>query len=216
MTPDLLELDAARRYGGDVLRALEVDAAHIRATPERVRSVTAPSLADNLGDPAFRRLVVAAWVADLAAYGTPDDQVDLVRLLYVMDTFPAGFRVWFWGDLPVGYTGWYPIAPHTVDLLVAHPEQVEHRGQVVPVRAHTGPIYVFNYSIAAPLRRTRASRLLMRTLADELRAARPTQLAAITVSPEGTRCAERFGMRPVSTITVGASVEQVCVGAPTL
>lgn len=216
MTPDLFDLAVVRRYSDDVLRTLHADAALIHATHERVRSVTAPSLVDNLGDPAFRRLVVAAWVADLAAYGTPDDQVDLARLLYVMDTFPAGFRVWFWGDLPVGYTGWYPIAPHTVDLLVAHPEQVEHRGQIVPVRARTGTIYVFNYSIAAPLRGTSASRLLMRTLADELRAARPTQLVAITVSPEGTRCAERFGMRPVAAITVGASVERVCVGTPAL
>lgn len=225
--PDLFDLLPAQRYGDDVLRVVEAGAARIRETPQNVRSISGRDLAARgdvglLDDPLFRRLVVAAWVADWAAYGTKDDRVDLVRLLYVMDAFPEGFRVWFWRDadqnLPVGYTGWYPVASHTVDLLTHHPDEVEHRGQVVPLRTapRDGTLYVFNYGIVAPLRGTQASRTLMHTLRDELRAAEPSRLVAITVSEAGTRCAARFGMRPVQTVRVGESTESVCVGAPTL
>src|SRR4051812_34718686 len=67
------------------------------------------------GSPGFRALCLSLYLADLACYPAPRDQVSFARLLHVVHAYPAGFRVFFApvegaGLLPVGYTGYFPIA----------------------------------------------------------------------------------------------------------
>ena len=71
-------------------------------------------------------------------------------------------------------------------------------------------VYLFNYSIAPELRRSEASRALIAGLADDL-AAMPQSMpvAALCVSAEGVRVAERFGLRDHARIEVGGDLETV-------
>jgi hypothetical protein len=196
------------------------------ATPRLVASVApleyegaSDAGADPLGrmrEEAFRRLVSAAFLADLASYPAPVDRVELCRLLHVMHVFPRGFRVWI-GELddgsrlPVGYSGWYPVAETSFELLERTPERLQDRA-VVPLPAVTpggGFLYVFNYSVIPQLRGTSASGRLVKSLAADVAGTAWRGLAAITVSPEGARVAGRFGMRKTGALFVGGCQEDV-------
>lgn len=168
------------------------------------------------GDPRFRAFALATFLADLACYPEPVDQVDLARLLYVMDVFPRGFRLWgaetpALGWVPVGYSGWYPIAPVTFELLEQRAASLRDR-MVAPLPAvEPGGsfLYVFNFSVVPALRGTPTAGRLVRGLAEDLSATPHRGLAAITVSPEGARVVERFGMRRTGTLIVDGCEEAV-------
>ena len=141
--------------------------------------------------------------ADWACYPEPDDQVDGKRLDYTLSLFADGFRLWQCPDqdgVPriVGYTGWYPIAPGIFSVLENTPEQLSHRGEIMPCK-NLSPhyLYLFNYSLIDTLHHTSTSRQMLTMLADDIRRVNPVGLAAITVSPAGQRVARRFGMHPV-------------------
>lgn len=168
------------------------------------------------GDPRWRAFAMATFLADLASYPAPVDQVDLARLLYVIAVFPGGFRLWGaeapgLGWVPVGYSGWFPIAESSFTLLEQHPASLRDR-MVAPLPAvepEGSFLHVFNVSIVRPLRGTVASKRLVRGLAGDLAGQRHRGLSAITVSPEGARVMERFGMRRTGTMRVGGCEEGV-------
>lgn len=176
-----------------------------------------PGPTGRFGDARWRRFALAAFAADLACYLTPEDRVGFDRLLYVLDGFPGGFRVWWrrhheaW--LPVGYAAWYPISPGSLSRLErGDPTLAERLIPPVRVASKGAPVYVFNYSLDASSRRSTLSRALLSTLAAELSAAEPAALAAITVSPDGIRVAERFGMARRATLVSGDLTEWVYLG----
>lgn len=160
------------------------------------------SLFGRFASPAWRKFATAIFLADLACYTTSVDQVNFERLLFVLHTFPLGFRVWGiqvsseeW--LPVGYSAWYPVAeptfgqleradPLLASRLVAPLSTVEHGRSLV---------YLFNYSIAAPFRKAQYSKTLLAHLTEDIQKCSPKGLAAITVSSDGIRIAERLGLR---------------------
>lgn len=179
------------------------------------------SVASALGwhaDPAWRRFALGLFAADLACYATPGDQVTFDRLSYVVSRFPQGFRLWWraaadgaW--LPVGYTGWYPVTESTFSRLEAGDPTLADR--LIPPERELGErpfIYVFNYSVEAPSRRSALSRSLMQGLASDLAAANPAGLSAITVSPDGIRNAERLGMARRARLDLPGLVEWIFVG----
>jgi len=171
------------------------------------------------GDPLWRAFAWATFLADQASYPEPVDQVDLARLLYVMAVFPRGFRLWGaeapgLGWVPVGYSGWYPIAESSFELLEQRAASLRDR-MVVPLPAvepEGSFVHVFNFSIVRALRGTVASKRLVRGLAGELAGVRRRGLSAITVSPEGARVVERLGMRRTGTMVVGGCEEGVFTG----
>lgn len=163
-----------------------------------------------------RTFVNATWAADWSAYDADDDRVDHVRLAFVVGLFPSGFTLYTVADtdgarVPVGYAGWYPVTANTLTLLTNHPEEVSHRGQIPPVSAvdPAGALYVFNYSVVAPLRRTIVSRTLLTELSATLDAQPCRRRCAVTVSDDGARVARRLGMTHRADLVVGASMEQV-------
>ena len=116
------------------------------------------------GDRGWRAFAWGTFLADLASYPAPVDQVDLARLLHVLAVFPGGFRLWGaeapgLGWVPVGYSGWYPIAESSFTLLEQHPASLRDR-MVAPLPAVDPAgsfLHVFNVSIVRPLRGTVAS-----------------------------------------------------------
>jgi hypothetical protein len=168
------------------------------------------------GDSRFRKFVAAAFLADIASYPEPVDQVGFERLMYVMHVFPRGFRVWgatmpdgLW--LPVGYSGWYPIPETSFEILEQKTESVRDR-MVVPlptVVPEESYLYLFNFSIIEPLRRTDASRHLLRAFAEDITRQAARGLVAITVSAEGGRVVEQFQMKKTGTILIDGNEESV-------
>jgi len=118
---------------------------------------------------AFVRDILAA---DEACYTAPADRADFERLQAAITAFPAGFRLYLSGGKPVGYTGWYPVAR---DIFGDY-------------------LYLFNYSIIARLHKTAESRAMMQEFARTVRSTSHRGLVAVTVSPDGVRVAEKFGM----------------------
>lgn len=224
--PDLEDWGALiGRLGGWVSRAQGV-------VPSQVSSVVALDFA-GLGavgragsgpqglifEEGFRRWVVAVLVADWATYPLPEDRVDLVRLLLVMQGFPQGFRLWLAhtndGFVPVGYTGWYPIPEaHLLALDAGQPPPADRLFLPLPeLPAENRAVYLFNYGIVPQLKGTPYAQQLMRAYAEDLQRLGPTGLAALVVSPDGQRVAERFGMgRRLSLSRDGAPPEGVFVG----
>ncbi|PKN49430.1 MAG: hypothetical protein CVU63_02175 [Deltaproteobacteria bacterium HGW-Deltaproteobacteria-20] len=213
--PDLLPFDALVNRVNALVEAMQ-QCADWRSRLDSLRSTsyTCSDLETGIGrfaDERWRRHVLAVLVADWACYAPAVERVDLNRLLYVAHVFPQGFRVWWCRssdghDLPVGYAAWYPVSAQAFEVLTRHSDELEDRF-VPPLRGATpgGAAYVFNYSIIEPLRKTPASRALMQTLARELDDAGQMRLAAIAVSGDGVRIAERFGMSRVGTLDIDGS-----------
>lgn len=166
-------------------------------------------------DPIWRKFVLAALLADWACYTDPAERVDFSRLLFLMHTFPAGFRIW-WATsskgirYPVGYTGWYPVSHQAFNLLTEHLSQVQTRFVAPLSKFKAGDdIYLYNYSIIPQLKKTELSKALIKRYADDVLKLNVGRLAAIAVSSDGARIAKRFGMNKIGEITVGESVEDV-------
>ncbi|EYF03069.1 hypothetical protein [Chondromyces apiculatus] len=186
--------------------------------PMQVRDVLGAPAAPfgRYTDAAWRKTVLAVLLADWACYAMPGDQVSFARLVQVLEVFPAGFRLW-WAEvpgagwLPVGYTGWFPIQEVTFETLVSRAGELRDRTlTVLPVVDPEGSfVYLFNYSIVEPLRKTPCARRLLRALAEDLEHISLRGLAAITVSEDGIRVAERFGMGRSGVIWVAGAPDQV-------
>ncbi len=147
------------------------------------------------------RHFTAVLLADWACYVAPADKVTPERLRQAMDTFPQGFRSWWirspdrdW--LPVGYSGWYPVSKETFSLLEQGALSAGRSVPAISLAEEGALLYLFNYSVLPPLRGSEVARRLVRGLADEVNALQPRGVAALTVSSDGARVAQRFGMRP--------------------
>lgn len=153
------------------------------------------------GDARFRALVGAMFVADLASYLEPGDQVIFDRLLDAMRIYPRGFRLWGAsldgaGWLPLGYTGVIPIATATFERFERGEASLAGPATVALPAVEPGGsfLYLFNYSVVPSLRGTAMAARVIKALAEDVRRTPHRGLAALTVSRDGERVAERFGM----------------------
>jgi hypothetical protein len=206
-------LDARRAFLRD-LRPSDAGAASVE--PLTHTAAAPPGPLGRHADPRWRAFVLGTFLADLASYPEPVDQVDLARLLYLMHVFPRGFRLWGaeapdLGWVPVGYSGWYPIAETSFARLAQPVPSL--RDRLVPALPEVAPggsfLHVFNFSVVRALRGTVASKRLVRALAADLAGERALGLSAITVSPEGARVCARFGMERTGSLVVDGCEEGV-------
>jgi len=145
----------------------------------------------------FKAFTRDALEADWACYTTAADKVEPARLEAVIRAFPEGFQIYYQNNKPIGYTGWHPVPHDIFSLLHDTPHELTHRGQIMPLpeRSSGGDyLYLFNYSIIPSLQKTPTSRALLQSFAREVKSTPHKGLAAVTVSPDGARVAERFGM----------------------
>ena len=115
-------------------------------------------------DPSFLPEVAATLTADWACYPEPADRVRFSTLQFVMHTYPQGFNTWWMQTtndwLPVGYTGYYPIAEGMFDVMTHKPESISDRALVAPISSlnQSKYLYLFNYSIIPQLQKTEFSK----------------------------------------------------------
>lgn len=172
----------------------------------------------------WRRFFWGTLLADWACYEKPVDRIDYERLRYIMSSAYPHFRLWTCRmpngmTLPVGYSGWYPIARFVFDALCGEPDQIDDRGVFLPLRsAVVKPlqhIYVLNASIIAPLRNTVCAGRMVHALRQDLRQHRHANIAAIVVAEEGRRMAALVGLKQAGKVTVHGESEALFVRTAT-
>jgi len=163
-------------------------------------------------------------LADWTSYSVPADRVEYPRLCNVINTFPQGFRSWFCKTAedrytPVAYTGWYPLSKDIFDKVYDHPESITHRRELLPqsaLLAEGDYLWLFNYSILKPLRKSEQSRKMLQTYAADIMDINPRGLVAAVLSEESKPVVRRFGMRHVGNMThTGVSEEIWATRTPT-
>lgn len=178
----------------------------------------------------WRRFVLAVFLADAVSYPRSEDQVSFERLAFVMHRFPQGFKVW-WSPFsdsagqevwwPVGYTGWYPMLESVFNTFEKNPESLVDR-TVIPCPRTEGDrtksqfapaeklfLYLFNYSVAPAFKKTQLSKRLMKDYSTLIHSKNAQGLACITVSDDGARIANRFGMLHSGNFKSGTTLEGV-------
>jgi hypothetical protein len=155
----------------------------------------------------------ALLAADHRCYSRVVDRLSRERAELLRSSADLRVRLWFdEAGEPCGYTAIHTIAATVLALLEQPPATAPDRSFVQPAQAgeDAAGVYLFNYSIAPELRRSAASRALIAGLAYDL-AAMPRSLpvAALCVSAEGIRVAERFGLRAHARLEVGGDLETV-------
>ena len=153
------------------------------------RAPTVEDIRPLPGEPALLRWI---YLADHATY-PPHLQAVWPRFQSSFLAFPRGFTLWWGGGIPVGYTAWHAVDPERLRRLDEQPGLDESLPPVPPTPG--AAVYVFNYSLVVPLRKSPFSGMILRTLAAQIAVVRPSRLGAGVVSPEGQRVAARFGMR---------------------
>lgn len=163
----------------------------------------------------WRKFVLSVYFADIVSYPLVD-QVSFERLLFVMHTFPQGFKTWWikishevW--LPAGYSAWYPMLETTFELFEKYPEKLKDR-MVVPhfSLSNLKPyLYLFNFSVAPIFKSTEMTKLLIKKLVQDVHAQNYAGLACITVSDDGKRIANRFGMSHKGDLNLNGRLEGV-------
>lgn len=176
-----------------------------------LKSITVPDA------PSLDSFAKAACEADWACYTAPADRADYARLHSVIEAFPEGFCLYLMVDeqgreTPVGYTGWYPIPRDVFDRLHDRPETLTHRGEIRPLPSLSPQgdyLYLFNYSIVPALQKTAHSKTMLESFARCVRSVPHKGMAAVTVSPDGARVAQRFGLVPRGSMTHDGVPEDV-------
>jgi hypothetical protein len=160
-----------------------------------------PGRIGRFGDARWRGLVAATFAADLACYAEPRDQVSFDRLLDAMRIYPRGFRLWGArasgaGWLPLGYTGVIPIAEATFARFEEGTASLGGAAiTALPAVEPSGSfLYLFNFSVVPGLRGTPPAARVVKAFADDVQRTPHRGLAALTVSRDGERVVERFGM----------------------
>lgn len=157
----------------------------------------------------------ACFSADWACYTAPVDRADQDRLFAMINGFPAGFTLYLARAagrlMPVGYTGWYPIARSVFHAMATAPETLAGRGAMRPLPQFSpgDPVYMFNYSLVPPLHKTAASRQMLSFYADSMNALPHGGLAAVTVSEAGARFATRLGLSPAGLLIHDDDAERI-------
>lgn len=147
----------------------------------------------------WRKFVLATFLADLASYQQPVDQVSFDRLLFVMHAFPQGFRTW-WIKIsnrwwPVGYTGWYPMFQTMYDIMRLRPESLRNRMVLPNTHSTNKPyLYLFNFSVAPMFKGSDLAKILMKRYVIDIIDQNARGMACITVSDDGVRISTRLGM----------------------
>lgn len=146
--------------------------------------------------------VLALLVADWACYAQPAHREDYAHLKLAVSVFPKGFRLWLarleGRCVPVGYSGFHPIARRTFSLLKHSPESITSRERITPEPEsfdHANYLYLYNIGIIKPFQKSQVSRRLVTTLVEDMASIAHCALAAVAVSPDGERILERFGLR---------------------
>lgn len=163
----------------------------------------------------WRKWVLSCFLADLASYSVPVDQVNFERLAFVMNLFPKGFRI-FWLKMdetwwPVGYSAWYPMFELQFEVFEKSPGRLRDR-MVTPdtYSKNEHPfIYLFNYSAISAAKGTPLTKELLSRYSKDLERQNYRGLACITVSEDGRRVAQRFGMDCSGELKIRDSVEHV-------
>jgi hypothetical protein len=171
-------------------------------------------------------LFAAVWVADWATYSAPSDRVTRARLASAFARAPAAFTAYVGeavGDgssdvapVPLGYAAAFAMSAAEYEALSASPERwssraVEARGEL----AEGEPAYLFNYGVTPALVGTPVAQALVLDLAARLHRTKPSALLAITVSQDGARVAQRFGLTLRGTLATSPP-EEVYAGRLTL
>jgi len=169
------------------------------------------------GSAEWRKFFLATLLADWACYPAPVDRADYARLKYIMTSAYKYFRVWCCrtpeGELlPVGCSGWYPIAPFVFDALRQDPSQIDDRGVFMPLRfvkpEDISSAYLFNISIVKPLQNTICAQRIIRAFKREKQKYPGIQnISAITVSPEGTKFSNLGNLYAAGEVTVQGESE---------
>jgi hypothetical protein len=164
----------------------------------------------------WRRFFLATLLADWACYDQTADRADYARLKYIMTSAYRYFRVWCCrlpdGNLvPVGYTGWYPIAKFVFEGLSKYQTQIDDRGIVMPLR-YAPPediryAYAFNVSVIKPLRNTLCSRRMIRAYQKDAKSLGSAGIAAITVGPDGVKFSKLAQLTDRGTVIVQGEKE---------
>jgi hypothetical protein len=218
LDPQTLSYDALAEW---IERKVEV-MNQLKFTPELLETFQPYEMTETINHPLgvessveWRRFFLATLLSDWACYTTPVDRADYARLKYIMTSAYRYFRVWCCRSsdgelLPVGYSGWYPIAPFVFDALRHDPSQIDDRGVFMPLRfARPDDItcaYAFNISIIKPLENTICSQRMIRAYKrDEYKSG--LNIAAITVSPEGSKFSKLGRLRAAGVVTVQGESE---------
>lgn len=209
------ELNAWVEHKVDVLNNLTF-------TPELLKTFQPYELTETIDHPLgaegsleWRRFFLAALVSDWACYTAPVDRADYARLKYIMTSAYRYFRIWCCRSpegelLPVGYSAWYPIAPFVFDSLRNDPSQIDDRGVFMPLRfikpEDITCAYAFNISIVKPLQNTICAQRMIRAYKRDAHKS-GINIAAITVSPEGSKFSNIGQLRPAGVVTVQGESE---------
>jgi hypothetical protein len=161
----------------------------------------------------WRKFVLAVFFADYVSYAKDVDRVGFERLLFVMHAFPEGFRVW-WTKLldgqwwPVGYTGWYPMLETAFELFEKSPHKLNDR-MVVPAEGRY--LYLFNFSVPLQFKKSELSKKLIKSYVEDINKQKAIGLACVTVSEDGVRIANGFGMSHAGDLIVDGCSEGVYI-----
>lgn len=172
---------------------------------------------DTLNKKERQQSITTVLLADWACYAKPEDRAEYLRLHDIISTFPKGFRIWFCQTinktyLPVGYTGWYPIARSIFEKALMRPGEITHRRELWPeISLSKGEKYlwVFNYSIIKQLRKSEQSKKMLQTYAADIQAVNPCGLAAAVISEESKSVARKLGMAYIGNMTHAGVSEEV-------
>jgi hypothetical protein len=166
--------------------------------------------------------VLALLVADWACYAQQAHREDYAHLKLAVSVFPKGFRLWLarleGRCVPVGYTGFHPITQRTFSLLRHCPQRFTSRTQIAPAPESfdcANYLYLYNIGIITPFRKSHASRMLLKTLVQDMASVPSRGLAAIAVSPDGERIVERFGLRKSGCISHDGQKEMAYISEET-
>ncbi len=219
--PDLTDWADISKWVEDGLAQIAAE----KSFPGALTALSMPDIGD--GDPVlgvygsseWRKFALGIFLADWACYTKPEDRADFARMLSVTAAFPKGFRLYFCAlsdgtQLPVGYTGWYPISENIFNVLEKNPAQITHRGFMVPLKETSKDgnyIYLFNYSIVPQLIGSEHSKTLIRDFAASIGATPQKGISAVTVSAHGIKVAEKFGMTCSGQMSHDGDIENVYI-----
>lgn len=202
--PDLTPWDKIGPWVSNTIK--QVANADFSSNNFKISAVTLPVTPNNMlgayESADWRRFALGVFAADLACYTNPADQADFPRMLNVVATFPQGFRLYMaemanGQQLPIGYTGWYPISENIFDVLYNNPQQLTNRSMMAPLKnfePNQSKVYLFNYSVAEALIGSPTSAKIVKDFAQSFESFPNSGMAAVTVSDHGKRVAEKFGM----------------------
>lgn len=168
----------------------------------------------------WRKFFLAVLLADWACYEREVDRADCERLKSVMKDAYRYMRLWHCampdGSLmPVGYSGWYPIAQSVYENVLKHYAELHDRGVFVPQRVEAihdvRYAYVFNISIIEPLRNTVCSRRMIQAFQQDAEALTQAKLMAVTVDEAGAKFSRLAGFSLVGQLTVQGEKESLYV-----